>query len=301
MPTTVNDIGTLRALTKGLRAEFFDAFNAELATSIRGQIATEIRTNSEGEDYAWLGSAPSVREFTDERQVKALTGYSFYLANKVWENTIGVDRAALDHDKLGMIMPRIRDLGIEAARYQDQLVMEVLAAGNSTLCYDGQYLIDTDHSSGDSGTQSNSGTTALSVTSLQAAMTAMRKFKNDRGVAMGIRPNLLVVPPDLAWTAQEIVGSPNRPDTAVNVKNVLSGMLQVHVSPYLTDTNNWYLMDTTRGMKPLIFQLDAPVEFQSQTEESESGFMRAQYMYGTYARYNAGPGLWQCVYGAIVT
>lgn len=56
----------------------------------------------------------------------------------------------------------------------------------------------------------------------------------------------------------------------------------------------WYLLDTTRIMKPMILQKRKNYNFVSMDRETdESVFMRKEYIYGVDARLNAGYGLWQ--------
>ena len=56
----------------------------------------------------------------------------------------------------------------------------------------------------------------------------------------------------------------------------------------------WYLLDTTRAIKPLIFQERAkPILTSMTSEEDESVFMRDEYRYGIRARSNVGFGFWQ--------
>jgi len=60
----------------------------------------------------------------------------------------------------------------------------------------------------------------------------------------------------------------------------------------------WYLLDTTRPLKPFIFQDRETPSFVSKTnpETSDSVFMTNKYMYGVSARRNVGYGFWQCAY-----
>ena len=302
MPLTRSDISNL--LTSGLKTIFFDAYDAAGPAAQYPRIATVVPSGKDQESYGWLGAIPTMREFVDERMPKGLSEHNYSIRNKKWEVSIGVDRDALDDDQYGQIRVRVQGLGAEAQRHKDQLVFELLAAGFAATkgtCYDGQYFFDSDHSEGESGTQSNVGTSALSAVALQAAITAMMKIKDDQGKVLGILPDLLVIPPDLQWTAIELLESVMRPDSALQIKNVLQGRLNFIVSPYLTDTNNWYLLDTKKVVKPTILQDRMPVEFGALEADSENGFMRDQYVYGTRARYNGGYGLWQCAYGSNVT
>lgn len=59
----------------------------------------------------------------------------------------------------------------------------------------------------------------------------------------------------------------------------------------------WYLLDTSRPLKPFIFQKRKDYNFQAMTsQEDESVFMRNEYRYGVDARVNVGFGFWQMAY-----
>ena len=311
MPLTKSDIPNL--LEAGLKGIFFEAYNSALATQWQ-MVASRVPSTKDTEAYAWLGALPKMREFIDERQLKALVESNYTLKNKTYEATVGVDRAAIEDDQYGQIKLRVQQMGFEAARFIEELVFTALQGGAAALCYDGQYFFDTDHVTGDSGTQSNMGTTALSAATLTTGITAMAKFKDDKGKPMGIRANVLVVPPDLWTTALELTGSSVIPvkvgdgtagsgaTAATGYQNVISTMgITPIMSPYLTDTNNWYLLDTTKPIKPLIYQERVAVEFAALEANSENGFMRDQYAYGIRQRGAAGYGMWQYAYGGIVS
>ena len=289
-------------LEDGLKTVFFEALDATIGDYER--VATVVPSESDQENYPWLGAVPSVREFVDERMPLGLLEHNYTIRNKTWESSIAIERAAIEDDKFGQIKLRVQSLAREAKRHVDELVFTLLKNGFTGLCSDGQYFFDVDHASGDSGTQSNKGTGALEAVALQAAITAMMKYKDDRGKFLGVRPDLLVVPPDLQWTAMELLESTYRPNEQVDNKiasNVLRGKLDLVVSPYLTDTNDWFLLSTKGVIKPLILQSRTPVEFAALEADSESGFMRDEYIYGVRARYNAGYGRWQMAYGSQVS
>ena len=61
----------------------------------------------------------------------------------------------------------------------------------------------------------------------------------------------------------------------------------------------WYLLDTSRGVRPLIWQERKKYEFQQLAEDrDEYVFKNDKYLYGIRARVNAGFGLWQLAYGS---
>lgn len=58
----------------------------------------------------------------------------------------------------------------------------------------------------------------------------------------------------------------------------------------------WYVMDLSRVIMPVIFQKRRDYDFRALTDlNSERVFLTDQFLFGTDARANAGPGLWQLV------
>lgn len=310
MPLTGSDIPTI--LTPVLNATFMRAYRDYASQDWQG-IASVIPSTQDSEPYAWLGALPTMQEFKDERNVKAMAEYAYSLKNKLYEGTVGVDRTAIEDDKFGQIKLRIQQMGFNASKFQAKTIFAALAAGATSLCYDGQYFFDTDHVSGNSGTQSNKGTAALSQASLDTAIATMAALKDDQGEPLGIIPDTLWVPPALWKTGLELCDSPiavvkvgdgtagSGATAATGISNVWAGKLTCKMSPYLTDTTDWFLVCSTWPIKPLIWQDRVPVEFAALEGNSDNGFMRDQYMYGTRMRGAAGYGLWQLAYAGIVS
>jgi phage major head subunit gpT-like protein len=62
---------------------------------------------------------------------------------------------------------------------------------------------------------------------------------------------------------------------------------------------NWFLLDTSRDIRPLIWQKREDYAFQQLTrDEDEHVFINDEYLYGVRARVNAGFGLWQLAFGS---
>ncbi|MDE0718558.1 MAG: Mu-like prophage major head subunit gpT family protein, partial [Rhodospirillaceae bacterium] len=75
--------------------------------------------------------------------------------NKDFEDTIAVDRNAIEDDQYGVYSPMFRALGEAVAAHYDEMVWPLLKAGAKTLCYDGQNFFDTDHPVRGVGTAKN--------------------------------------------------------------------------------------------------------------------------------------------------
>lgn len=293
-----DDMG--RLLDAGVKTLFYKTYEA--APAQYEDIVTVVPSNTNSEDYSWLGALPTMREWTDERIPRGLIEHEFTITNKDWEVTIAVDRNVIEDDQYGQLKARISAMAEEARRHIDELVFELLASGFSSECYDGQYFFDADHPDGSGGNQSNKGTDALSATAYGAARAAMMKFTDDQGRVMGVVPDTIVVPPELEETARQVLNSDFYPETGYeHIGNPWKGSGRLVVSPYLVDADDWFLLCTARAVRPLVLQMRREVTFNALEGQSEGGFMRKRYLYGADARYNVGFGPWQFAYGSSVS
>ncbi len=61
----------------------------------------------------------------------------------------------------------------------------------------------------------------------------------------------------------------------------------------------WFLLDLSRGIKPVIFQEREKYRFQKVDADTDHNvFMRDEYLYGIRARVNVGFGLWQLAFAS---
>jgi len=293
----------VKNLEAGMRTEFFKLYKA--TETNYEKVTTVVPSSKRTEEYSWLGSSPSMREWIDERRASSLNEKYFSATNLKYEVTLEVAREDIEDDLTGQYLIRAKQLGEEAKRYVDQLTFETIAAGNSTACYDEQNFFSTTHSEADSGNQANLTTNTLGSANLQTAITNMSKLKDDQGKPHNVVPDTLIVPPDLKYTAMNLLNSvfyPGEGSTTSNTSNnVLKGALNLVVSPYLTDADAWYIADTKRVVKPVIFQKRTDVELSSNTDpnSSDSVFDRDRYKYGVRQRGKVVLGDWHLLYANI--
>lgn len=275
---------------------------ASSATPFYPTICNMIQSDRADEGYGILGSMPAVREWLGDRQFQELRSADFTIKNKLWENSLLVEKTNVNDDKTGMYGPLMQDLANEAAYHPDELLFQLLVNGESTVCLDGQFFFDTDHSWGDSGTQDNdltataaSGTTPTAAefrTAFHSARAAMMKFKSDNGKLLN-RPvnmansNLLVlVNPDFEVIANEALAAPLNASGATNV--VLDRPI-IRSSAYLTDTSKMYLFNLSGALKPFVFQQREPLSADWKgADDIETKFLK----FMTQARYNVGYLAW---------
>lgn len=133
----------LTALMTGFRADFQQA-QAATPTHWR-DVATEVPSTSKSNTYGWLGQFPKLREWVGARVAKDMAASGYAVTNKTYESTVAVKRDDIEDDNVGVYRPLFAEMGRAAAAHPDELVFALLAAGFTTVCYDGQYFFDTDH------------------------------------------------------------------------------------------------------------------------------------------------------------
>lgn len=288
-------------LEKGYRATFVKAFTTAENPSDVMDLIMETKSTSNKEKYGWLGDVSEMKEWIDERTLKGVKDYEYEIPNKKYESTLKVHEDEIDDDQLGNVKIRINDLAKKAKVFVRKLFFDALLVGISELAYDGQYFFDTDHDEDPAGNQSNlltytkAGTlptVAELKTAFEAAESAMLLFTNDQAYLIneGTELNLKVIcHPDLKSRFRELFNS----QLISNTTNVLKDAAKLVVSGRVTTNTDWYLFDTSGGMKPFIWQKRKDVTFDALEGKSERGFMRGEYLYGIKARYGFGYGLWQ--------
>jgi len=169
--------------------------------------------------------------------------------------------------------------------------------GASTNGADGVGLLSTAHpySPANTGTtQANEATLALTIDNLDTTRQAMRNFTDDQGQLLGVNPNMLLVPPELERTATQLVSerAVYEPNSAQYDVNMFSGRFQPVVWDRLTDSNAWFLIDSTLMKQHLIWQWRIRPEF-AQADDFDG--LNAKYR--GYMRYGIGWTDWKWIYG----
>lgn len=280
----------LTAMSKSFSKLFNNAFR-KVETSYR-TISTVIENvKSITVSYAWLGATPKMREWVGDRVLKDLTAFGYSISKKDWESTIEVDRDDIEYDQLGTVKPRIEMMAYESETHYDEMLYAMIE--DNGVCYDGKPFFDATHNIG--GVDfSNLGDKVLNQANFLIARTQMRGLVNEEGKSLKIKPNLLIVPPELEGMAIKILKADkiDGGDT-----NITKDMAEYIVVDDLTDATAWYLTDVSKPIKPFIIQKNkAPKFVAMDSDTDENAFMRKKYRYGVDSQDNAGFGLWQLAY-----
>lgn len=264
----------LRSIQRGFRSDFESAF-AKTVPLWSPMLATEVPSSASENVYAWMNQIPKMREWVGPRVLNSLATSEYTLKNKAYENSLIVPMDSVEDDTFGVYRPIAQEIGRQAALWPDDLVADALLNGTTRLCYDGQAFFSASHpidpADPASATYSNyysSGKAlqadAVNFTAVRAAMLAI---KGVDGRPLGVMPNLLVVPPSLEIIAKTIVSATL---TTNGGTNVLQSLASVLVIPELeVNPTEWYLCDTTRGIKPFVFQKRRAPRFTPRTSVTD--------------------------------
>lgn len=194
---------------------------------------------------------PNEKEIVNYRYVTPVEEFGF--RGKNVEQIIGSQEALVAEHALAMRQDR------------EERIFDVLNGGFTELCHDGQYFFDTDHSWADSGTWDNKSTTAYAAAELEAELKLFMARLGSNGKPLGLFPDLLLVSQKDYFQAVADVNSKEiRNTTATTIfrtGNPMEKIIEARWSPFL-DPDNWFLLSTTRALKPVILQEELPVTFE---------------------------------------
>ncbi len=282
------------ASMKGFNATFMSAFEQRPADY--SKISTRIPSSGSSEVYNWVGMPPAFTKWLGDRQMGGLRALGQEVTNEDYANGLEIKMNDLDDDRLGAIGQQIRMLADRAIAHFETLIFNLINNGFTAAAYDGQPFFSATHKDGQEAAQSNtSAAVALSQTTFDAAVAQMMTIKDEQGVPLAIKPTHLVVPPGLRSVARGIVEAEV---LATGQSNINKGVVELIVSPFITDTNAWFLLDCSRDLRPFILQERRAVQFTEQGEpQSESMFNRRSLRVGADWRGNAAYGPWQLAFG----
>lgn len=224
-------------------------------------------SNSSVEYSQGIGSFDVVPEYnsaTAEGQPQAIEYDSFApldettFTHKEYAKGVAIERKLWDDDRSGQIKRKAQSLGYAFGTTIATHMSSVLnnAFSDSYLGADGEPLCETNHgvNSVSSDTFSNTGTTALSYDAVVSTLIAGHDLNDDRGNPLPIVYDTLYVPTALQATAYEIVNAIGKPGSADNDANFLNSQgLQVVVDPYLSDANNWFMLNRSMAQMHLLW------------------------------------------------
>lgn len=289
-------------LEPGLRA-IFDTTRDGMAAASRLPMLYNINTSGKAQEHDlgeggmgdWSEYNGAI-EYDDNEQ-----GFKTTYTHAEFAKGITVERKLVDDDLYNIINQRPRKLAISAMRTREKAAASVFnnAFSSSFVGGDSVALCGAHpYSPSNASTQSNVGTTALSYAAIVATRKLMRAYEDDRGELVMVNPDVLLVPPELEDTAYELIEAAGKPGTANNDANFVGSLAnRVIVWDYLTDANNWFMIDSTLAGLYLNWFDRVPLEFAADPTSDYNLVAK----YRGYMRYSYGWSDWRFVYGHNVT
>ena len=142
-----------------------------------------------------------------------------------------------------------RTLAVSATQTMETLAANVYnnAFSGGPTYGDGVSLINTAHPGTKGLSFSNTLTVAadLSEVALETANIQIKRYKNDAGLLINLKPERLILPPELEYEANRILNSVLQNDSANNAINALKATgaypKGIVVNPFLTDAKTWFI------------------------------------------------------------
>ena len=303
--TTLRNVG---------QATFNKAFTELKATEMEqmGDYAKVIYTFNCGPVESFLHTG--METFAQAREIKerwhesSLKEQTFRVENKTYGSNATI---SLDMLRVGMtsgFIEGVRMLPVDVLRKKMSLVGTVFADIETLEGYDGVAFASALHPTGAGGTQTNLGSSQLTMANITTTVAAMRNLTAFNGDFIDVIPDTLIVPPALEETARAIANSntvfySDRGTTWGATKkfptaNVYEGRFDVVVLKEITDTDAWGLAQLRRGgdrMKPVILQTSEDLTAFNDLSKGFDSMVRKRHWFAQWIG-TAKPWMWQTVY-----
>jgi hypothetical protein len=207
---------------------------------------------------------------------------------------VKVTEEMIDDDKWDQVTDIYRSLGASIHHIRQQLFFDNFNNGFTTTGYDGVSLFSTAHPLVKAGgTQANKPTVDadLADASLKEALTTIANWLTHEGLKTYFMPKTLLVSTAGIYDAKILTNSDYRPGTTNNDVNVLKDyMIKPVYSPYLTDTDAWFIGCTEH--KLMFYERKAPS--MKSFEDFDAGALKSKVT----TRFDTGHGSWYGWFGS---
>lgn len=317
MSSHITGQDVLDAANATAEVRFQELFETDLDSGIFSRMGEEVPTDAKSGEVDFLGAMPVLQKWVGPKKPQTTRAYEHTYSLEQYEATIEEKKFNFRYDRLGLISRRIARFQDRQMYWREKLVFDELVTNPTG--YDDVSLFSASHPHGPSGaTQSNTTTSALSVSTLNTAMVAGAELQDEAGEPLGISYDLMVVGPKLAKPARQLTGSERLVgisnagalDATSNVvggarmpNHLTGGMMDVLVWPRLTGTYDdyWYLFDTSKGVPAMLLFVGRSLEWIPQTNpDGEAAFVNGIMRWGVEADADPIAGAWQVAYAGIL-
>jgi hypothetical protein len=307
----INRADIAKELLPGLNAIFgleYGSVDDELAPLY--EIENSDKAFEEEVLFTMFGEAPVKGEGSAVQYDTAQESYASRYTHETVALAFAVTEEAME-DNLYDTFAKVRAKGLARAMGSTKQVKAANTFNNafssSYLGGDGVALVSDSHPTISDGNQSNKiGTAAISMTTLETAITNISKVKDDRGILIAASAQSVHIPPELAMETDMLLHSAGLPNGtlaypgstyAPNDLNPIPNMGLLpkgfFVNRRFTDTDNWFVKtDVPNGSKMFVRMPLAT--------KMEPDFDTGNLRYKARERYSFGWSDWRQWFGAEV-
>jgi phage major head subunit gpT-like protein len=252
--------------------------------------------SAEGWNFEQTGRVPY-----DDRN----KGYKKTFTHVEFAKGFMVQRKLIDDNLTNIVFDDARELGDSAFRKREKSAAALFnnaftdsgtdSEGFAIAGPDGVGLLSAAHPYGPmntGSTQANEGVLPLTAANVSTTRQLHMALADDQGDILNIMPDTLLVPPELEDAALIYTKSTLDPASANNAINPQTGRFNVLTWHYLTDATAWFMIDSARMKRDLIWYERIPVEF-----DREVDFDTFIAKFRAYMRYSRGFRDWRWIYG----
>jgi phage major head subunit gpT-like protein len=256
--------------------------------------------------WSSVGAFPDFSQFTGNVVYNSQSqGYDTTSTPLEWTNGFQIERKLFDDDQFNIMDQRPVGLANAAFRTRQKhgarLINNAFSVDNFFYNNSEGVSMCSDSHTTTSGASTASGfdnliTSSLTAVAVSSARIQMVGFRGDQAERISVVPDEIWIPPDLFEKAFEIVSSQGKVDVATNNRNVHEGRYTIHEWNYLTDVNNWFMMDSQAKRQSMFWIDRIPLEM-AMAEDLDTLVAK----WRGYVRYSNAHTDWRHILGASVS
>lgn len=233
----------------GLRKVYFEEYAAQ--RELYSQIYNIESSSGRGyEDFVKISGLGRMAQMGEGESVfydRAVEGSRISVGYAMFGLGFQISRLLFDDEMYG-VMKKMSQALARSTKYEQEIRAWALFAdadaGATFTGFDALPLIDESHTLLNStSTFDNRLTADLAASSLESAIDIFATVVDDSNMELAVEPRVLLVAAQGRWTAAKLLESAFSPEDANNAVNPLRDVgLSWFASPYLTDTDSWFVL-----------------------------------------------------------
>jgi hypothetical protein len=267
------------------------------------------RSKKAWEEYFSVGSVPDPELFNGIIQYQGVApGYHTKITPLEYAGGITIQRRLIDTDRYDVIEGMSKGLATAANRKMNKIAHQVFQNFDSTAfdfmtSEEGVALCSNSHTTKAPDVPTASGfdnlaTLAFDAANLETIRLQSKGFRDDIGERIETNFDTIIHPTSLSADVWEVLNSPGKTGDNLNNRNFQQGKWKSIELPMLddTDTNDWFIVDSSAMKDALIWLDSVPLEFNSTTD-----FDTQMRKYADYFVVGWGFTDWRWVIGSSVS